>query len=72
MSEWFFFSLLAKNEEGACFYRQRDPKNIEHYHKFSNETSSPKETVYGDNELYFREEDTQTELYRNFVGNLEI
>ena len=68
----FFPAYFKKNEEGVRFYRQLDPENIEHYHKFSNQTSSPKEAVYEDNELYLGEEDTQPELYRNFVGNLEI
>ena len=44
----FFPAYFKKNEEGVRFYRQLDPENIEHYHKFSNQTSSPKEAVYED------------------------
>ena len=61
-----------EQEEDLSFYIQLDPENIEHYHKFPNQTRNPKEAVYEDNEPYFGNEDTRPELYdlnnREFVS----
>ena len=67
-----FIDDTDKQREVVSFYRQLDPENIEHYPKFPNQTTNPKEAIYEDNMLYFGQEDTQPKLYdhdnRDFVN----
>ena len=49
--------------EDESFSRTFDPENIDQYNKFSNQTRSPKDAVYEDNEMFFGTEDTQPELF---------
>ena len=66
-----FIDDVNQQEDGISFYRQLDPENVEHYHKFSSRTKNPKEVVYEDDEPYYGSEDIQPELYnpekRKFV-----
>ena len=66
-----FIDDIDQQGEGASFYRQLDPENVEDYQKFPNSTKNPKEAVFEDEEPYFVEEDRRSELYdpedRNFV-----
>ena len=57
-----FIDDTDQQREGVSFYRQLDPENNEHYHRFPNQTRNTKEAVYEDDELYFGEDDTQPEL----------
>ena len=71
-----FIDDTDQEREGVSFYRQLDPENNEHYHRFPSQTRNTKEAVYEDDELYFREEGTQPELCdpedRNFVSFLYL
>ena len=49
--------------EDESFSRTFDPENIDQYNKFSNQTRSPKDAVYEDDEMFFGTEDTQPELF---------
>ena len=49
--------------EDVSFYRKLDPENIDHYNKFPNQTRGPRAAVYEDDEIFFRTEDTQPELF---------
>ena len=49
--------------DDISFYRNLDPHNADHYNKFPNQTHDPVSAVYGDDEMYFGEEDPQPELY---------
>ena len=60
--------------DDVSFYRQLDPTNNEHYHKFPNQTINPLEAVHEDVVSYFGKEDMQPDLHahddRDFLTNL--
>ena len=58
-------NFIADSEEESSIkvYRKLDPHNLEHYNRFPNQTRNPISAVYEDDEMYFREEDSQPELY---------
>ena len=41
-----FIDDTDQQREGVSFYRQLDPENNEHYHRFPNQTRNPKEAVF--------------------------
>ena len=49
-----------QQQDDVSFYRQLDPENIEHYHKFPNQTTNPKEAIYEDDEPYCGSEETDS------------
>ena len=58
-----FIDDSEQPREDVSFYREFDPDNLNHYHKFPNETIHPRIVTYKNDELYFGEEDQQNELY---------
>ena len=60
--------------DDVSFYRQLDPTNNEHYHKFPNQTINPLEAVHEDVVPYFGKENMQPDLHapdhRDFLTNL--
>ena len=58
-----FIDDSEQPREDVSFYREFDPDNLNHYHKFPNETIDPSIATYKNDELYFGEEDQQPELY---------
>ena len=66
-----FIDDVNQQDDDISFYRQLDPENIEHYHKFPRQRRNPKEAVYEDYEPYYGSEDIQPELHnpekRKFV-----
>ena len=49
--------------EDVSFYRKLDPRNIDDYIKFPNQTRNPWVAVYEDDEMFFGSEGMQTELF---------
>ena len=58
-----FIDDSAQLREGESFHIKFDPDNLNHYHKFPNQTIDPWIATYENDELYFGEEDHQPELY---------
>ena len=58
-----FIDDNEQRREDVSFYRKFDPDNLNHYHKFPNQTIDPRIPTYKNDELYFREEIQQPELY---------
>lgn len=58
-----FINDTDQPRDDVIFYRQLDPGNIDHYHKFANQTRDPTLAVYEDDEPIFGNKDTQPELY---------
>ena len=53
-----FIDNTDQPKEDVSFYRQLDPDNLEHYHKFPNQPRDPVLAVHEGDEPYFRDEDT--------------
>ena len=49
-----------QQQDDVSIYRQLGPENIEHYHKFPNHTTNPKEAIYEDDEPYCGSEETHS------------
>lgn len=63
-----FIDDTDQPREDVSFYRQFNPENLDHYHKFPNQVRDPRQASYRDNELYFGDEDTQPRPdNRNYV-----
>ena len=58
-----FIDDSGQPRESVSFCRKFDPDNLNHYHKFLNQSIDPRIATYGNDELYFGEEDQQPELY---------
>ena len=58
-----FIDDSEQPREDISFYRKFDPNNLNHYHKFSNQTIDPRIPTYKNNQSYFGAEDQQPELY---------
>ena len=58
-----FIDDTDQSREDISFYRESDPNNLEHYHKFPNQTTNPRFAVDKDDKPYFGDEGVQPELY---------
>ena len=58
-----FIDDTDQSREDISFYRESDPSNLEHYHKFTNQTTNPRFAVDKDDKPYFGDEGVQPELY---------
>ena len=58
-----FIDDSMQSREDVSFYRKFDHDNLNHYHKFPNQTLNPRIATYKKNKLYSGEEDQQPEPY---------
>ena len=57
----YFIDDSKQSSEGVSFYRDFDPDNLHHYHKFPNQTRDPRAAIFDNDEMYLGEEDQQPE-----------